>query len=87
MWRQFESKLLKIYHKKVFWTGAYFVASCGGVTIEQLKEYVQKPRASPLVKYLSLLLAIHEGCGRNLRPPNISPRPIAGSEGLLARLR
>ncbi|MEQ9551967.1 MAG: IS200/IS605 family transposase, partial [Coleofasciculus sp. G2-EDA-02] len=25
----------------VLWTGAYFVASCGGVTIEQLKVYVQ----------------------------------------------
>jgi len=27
---------------KVFWTGAYFVASCGGVTIEQLKRYVEE---------------------------------------------
>ncbi|MGF1487076.1 MAG: IS200/IS605 family transposase, partial [Prochloraceae cyanobacterium] len=26
---------------RVFWTGSYFVASCGGVTIEQLKKYVQ----------------------------------------------
>ncbi|MBD2251321.1 transposase, partial [Nostoc parmelioides] len=24
-----------------FWTGAYFVASCGGVTVEQLKNYVE----------------------------------------------
>jgi len=23
------------------WTGAYFVASCGGVTIDQLKKYVE----------------------------------------------
>ncbi|MGF1538992.1 MAG: transposase, partial [Pleurocapsa sp.] len=23
------------------WTGAYFVASCGGVTIDVLKKYVQ----------------------------------------------
>lgn len=30
------------YGKSCFWTGAYFVASCGGVTIEQLKAYVQK---------------------------------------------
>ncbi|NEP39905.1 MAG: IS200/IS605 family transposase, partial [Okeania sp. SIO2H7] len=27
--------------KPVLWTGSYFVASCGGVTIEQLKEYVE----------------------------------------------
>ncbi|MFO0166625.1 MAG: hypothetical protein GPI94_00710 [Microcystis aeruginosa LG13-03] len=23
------------------WTGTYFVASCGGVTIDQLKKYVE----------------------------------------------
>ncbi len=27
--------------KPYFWTGAYFVASCGGVTIDDLKKYVQ----------------------------------------------
>ncbi len=26
---------------RVFWTGAYFVASCGGVTIDVLRKYVQ----------------------------------------------
>ena len=29
MWRKFESKVSKFYSKRVFWTGAYFVASCG----------------------------------------------------------
>ncbi len=29
------------YGKPYFWTGAYFVASCGGVTVEQLKAYVE----------------------------------------------
>ncbi|PHJ69989.1 transposase, partial [Nostoc linckia] len=29
------------YNKPYFWTGAYFVASCGGVTVEQLKNYVE----------------------------------------------
>jgi putative transposase len=29
------------YNKPYFWTGAYFVASCGGVTVEQLKKYVE----------------------------------------------
>jgi putative transposase len=37
MWREFYPIVSKIYFKRVFWTGAYFVASCGGVTIEQLK--------------------------------------------------
>lgn len=29
------------YGKPHFWTGAYFVASCGGVTVEHLKRYVE----------------------------------------------
>jgi putative transposase len=29
------------YGKAHFWTGAYFVASCGGVTVEHLKRYVE----------------------------------------------
>ncbi|WP_414566842.1 MULTISPECIES: IS200/IS605 family transposase, partial [unclassified Anabaena] len=29
------------YNQPFFWTGAYFVASCGGVTVEQLKNYVE----------------------------------------------
>lgn len=32
--------------KPYFWTGAYFVASCGGVTVKQLKSYVEK-QSSP----------------------------------------
>jgi len=50
MWRKFESKLLTIYRKKVFWTSSYFVASCGGVTVDTLKKYVQNqdsPNARP----------------------------------------
>lgn len=33
------------YGKPYFWTGAYFVASCGGITVEQLKAYVEKQSA------------------------------------------
>ena len=29
------------FGKPYFWTGSYFVASCGGVTVEQLKSYVE----------------------------------------------
>ncbi|WP_442948527.1 IS200/IS605 family transposase [Nostoc sp.] len=29
------------YNKPYFWTSAYFVASCGGVTVEQLKHYIE----------------------------------------------
>jgi putative transposase len=41
MWREFYPIVSKVYFKRVFWTGAYFVASYGGVTIEQLKKYVE----------------------------------------------
>ena len=39
--KEFEERLVKAYWKPVFWTNSYFLASCGGVTIEQLKQYVQ----------------------------------------------
>lgn len=29
------------YRKPVLWTASYFVVSCGGITVEQLKKYVQ----------------------------------------------
>jgi putative transposase len=38
--KEFADVISQIYTKPVFWTGAYFVASCGGVTIEQVKQYV-----------------------------------------------
>lgn len=47
MWQQYPKILSRHYYKKVFWTGAYFVASCGGVTIEQLKKYVKNQKPCP----------------------------------------
>lgn len=48
MWRKFESIVSSVYYKRrVFWTGAYFVASCGGVTIDVLKKYVQEQDSPP----------------------------------------
>jgi putative transposase len=43
LWDNYSDHLKKIYwkDKRVLWTGAYFVASCGGVTIDQLKKYVE----------------------------------------------
>lgn len=34
------------YNKPYFWSGSYFVASCGGITVEQLKKYVEQ-QATP----------------------------------------
>ncbi len=38
-------------NKPYFWTGAYFLASCGSVTVEQLKKYVENQN-SPKVETL-----------------------------------
>ncbi len=50
MGQNFDSKLSKVYHKKVFWTGSYFIASCGGVTIDTLEKYVQSQDSPPPAK-------------------------------------
>ena len=43
MWNTHQDYLSKTYYKKrVFWTGSYFVASCGGITIETLRQYVEQ---------------------------------------------
>ena len=43
MWRNHADYLKQFYwNKRVLWTGSYFVASCGGVTIEQLRKYVEQ---------------------------------------------
>jgi len=39
--KEFSEYLGKIYAKPVFWTGAYFISSCGGATLEQIKQYVE----------------------------------------------
>ena len=43
LWRNHSEYLNKQYwNKRVLWSGSYFVASCGGVTIEQLRKYVEQ---------------------------------------------
>lgn len=40
--KDYEEYLKEFYWKdSVLWTKSYFVASCGGVTVEQLKQYVE----------------------------------------------
>nr|WP_264196521.1 IS200/IS605 family transposase [Microseira wollei] len=39
--KEFTDVVSLIYSKPVFWTGAYFVASCGGVTLDQVRKYVE----------------------------------------------
>ncbi len=39
--KEFPDQVNKYYWKTVFWTSGYWIASCGGVTVEQIKRYVQ----------------------------------------------
>lgn len=39
--KEFPEQVNRYYWKQVLWTSGYFIASCGGVTLEQLKAYVQ----------------------------------------------
>ena len=40
--KDFDRELSKTYKSKpVLWNGSYFIASCGGVTIETLKKYIE----------------------------------------------
>jgi len=45
--RDFPDHLSRFYRKPEFLRGSYFVASCGGVTIDHLRKYVED-QASPL---------------------------------------
>ncbi len=38
--QEFTDYLSTFYWKDVFWNGSYFVASCGGVTISTLNQYI-----------------------------------------------
>ena len=41
--KQFEAELKQVYwRKKVVWSSSYYVSSCGGVTIDKLKEYIEE---------------------------------------------
>ena len=41
LWRDYPMLEETYWGKKVLWTPSYFVASCGGVTIETLEKYIQ----------------------------------------------
>ena len=39
--QEFAKHLESFYWKDVFWSGSYFVASCGGVTVSTLRKYIE----------------------------------------------
>ncbi len=42
--KQFTEYLSQFYYKPVFWSGSYYIASCGGVTIEKLRKYIDNQK-------------------------------------------
>lgn len=42
--KEFSARLEQFYWKDAFWNNSYFIASCGGVTIEVLKRYVENQK-------------------------------------------
>ncbi|MDY6899276.1 MAG: IS200/IS605 family transposase [Cyanobacteriota bacterium] len=40
--KEFKSEVDQVYSKPVFWSGSYYIASCGGVTIERLRKYIEQ---------------------------------------------
>jgi putative transposase len=39
--KEFVAEVEKVFWKDVFWTNGYFIVSCGGVTVEELKKYIE----------------------------------------------
>jgi putative transposase len=42
--KEFSERVEQFYWKDTFWNNSYFIASCGGVTIEVLKKYVENQK-------------------------------------------
>lgn len=40
--KEFKTEIDRVYSKPVFWSGSYYIASCGGVTIERLRKYIEE---------------------------------------------
>ena len=40
--KEFKLEIDRVYSQPVFWSGSYYIASCGGVTIERLRKYIEE---------------------------------------------
>ena len=40
--KEFPNRFSQFYWKDALWSGSYFISSCGGVTVDVLKKYVQE---------------------------------------------
>jgi len=56
--KEFPVQVNKYYWQPYFWSESYFVATCGGVTVERLRQYVQSQDSPSQSNTLSV---IHPG--------------------------
>ncbi len=42
--KEFRQRFEQYYWKDALWSGSYYISSCGGVTVEVLKRYVQNQK-------------------------------------------
>jgi putative transposase len=40
--KDFSDRFAQFYWKDALWSSSYFISSCGGVTVDVLKKYVQE---------------------------------------------
>jgi putative transposase len=40
--KEFVAEVNQVYWKDVLWTSGYFIASCGGITVDQLRKYIEE---------------------------------------------
>ena len=45
--KEFKTEIDKTYFKPVFWSGSYYIASSGGVTIDRLRKYIANQDSPP----------------------------------------
>ena len=45
--QEFPEEINNHYQKKVFWSESYFLASCGGVTVDVLRKYIENQDVPP----------------------------------------
>ncbi|WP_442945027.1 IS200/IS605 family transposase [Nostoc sp.] len=76
--KEFLMDIRRVYWgKPVFWNSAYFVASCGGVTVEVLKQYVQNQDSPSSADKRVAVPTLEDSLTLRYHPPH-SPRQPSG---------
>jgi putative transposase len=78
--KDFISELPQSYERRhVFWNESYFIASCGGVTVEVLKKYVQQQKT---ISIKSSSVGFHEAAMGEPASPISAAIPDSNPKGM-----